>query len=134
MSYFSLLCSCSSLKTNNTDFQISYFKAKGRQLKKPHFKINIKGNSVYYNGIANMEVLGEHNFKLSKTEFKKIKDVFEQSEFNKFKILYMGKYRDLPITTITFKGHEIRFQETAAPEKLKNLAVLLESSLPENYK
>lgn len=133
MSFTSLLSSCSSTKTNDTDFQISYFKAKGRQLKKSHFKIEIKGSSVYYNGIANMPILGETNFKLSKTEFKKIKNAFEQADFNKFNKKYIGKYRDMAVTIITYEGHEVKYQEPEAPDKLKGLAVLLESCLPKNY-
>lgn len=134
MTYFSLLCSCLSLKTNSSDFQISYVKSRGRQLKKPHFKIEIKGNSVYYTGIANMSVLGETSFKLSKSELKKITTVFKQGEFSQFKKKYITKYRDMALTIITYKNHEVRYQDVEAPKKLKDLALLLESCLPNDYK
>lgn len=124
-----LFYGCSSLKEKKSSFQVHYTKFKGRNTTKPHYTIKLKGNSVYYNGIANMPVLGEHYFTISKSQFKNIKTAFKESDFSNFNRLYQGNIRDLPITVITHNSHEVKYQEREAPQKLKMLANLLEGLL-----
>lgn len=121
-----LLYGCSSLKVKKSNFQVTYVKSKGRLLTEPHFIIKLKGDSVHYNGIANMLVLGERNFTISKVELEKIKEAFEQSDFSDFDKLYQGNIRDLPMTSMTYNNYEVRFQDKHAPGKLKRLERLLE--------
>ncbi len=121
-----LFYGCSSLNVKKSNFQVSYVKSKGRLLTKPHFTIKLEGDSVYYNGIANMLVLGERNFTISKVELEEIEEAFEQSDFSDFDELYQGNIRDLPLTSMIYNNHEVRFQDKQAPEKLKRLEHLLE--------
>ena len=121
-----LFCGCSSLNVRKSNFQVTYIKSKGRLSTEPHFMIKLKGDSVHYNGIANMLVLGERNFTISKAELEKIKEAFEQSDFSDFDKLYQGNIRDLPMTSMTYNNYEVRFQDKQAPEKLKRLEHLLE--------
>ena len=129
ISFVIILYNCSSVNTKTYDFQVTYAKTKGRLKTKPHYIIRLKGDSVSYNGIANMSIIGERNFKISKSELKQIRKAFEESDFSSFDQLYQGNVRDLPITNITYNDYEVRFQSKQAPEKLKELALLMEELL-----
>ena len=124
-----IISSCSSLNSKSSDFKVTYVKSKGRISTSAHFTIKLDGTSVYYSGVANMPILGEHNFTIQKSEVKRIKDAFEKSAFSSFDKLYQGNIRDLPISSITYKNHEVRFQTKHAPKELKELALLIESTL-----
>lgn len=124
-----LIASCSSLNSKNSDFKVTYTKSKGRISTSAHFTIKLDGTSVYYSGVANMPILGEHNFTIQKSEVKRIKDAFEKSAFSNFDKLYQGNIRDLPISSITYNNFEVRFQTKQAPKELKELALLIESTL-----
>lgn len=128
----SIGCNKSMLKGGGIDnsFEVAYSRSKGKSKSKPQYDISLKGNKVTYNGTANMDVMGEQTFEISKAQFKTIQSAFEDSNFTKFEELYRGKKRDLPMMRLSYKGREIRFQEQEAPENLKGLAALLMDLVP----
>jgi len=123
---------CATKNTQEMTFEASYIKSKGRSQNKPYYSLYIIGNSFNYNGIANMSLLGEHTFKVSKTTLNTLKKTFKESDFNQFEKSYIGNTRDLPLTYITYGNHETSYQEKEAPEKLKKLAQLIEVLLAQN--
>ena len=127
----SISCSKSLLKGGIDDsFEVAYSKGKGKSKSRPQYDISLKGNKLTYDGIANMDVLGEKTLEISKAKFKAIQSAFEGSNFADFDELYRGNKRDLPMMRLSYKGQEIRYQEQAAPENLKKLALMLEELVP----
>ncbi len=127
----SISCSKNLMKSGIDDtFEVAYSKSKGRSKSKPQYDISLKGNKVTYNGLANMDVMGEKTFEISKSQFKAIQSAFEGSNFTTFEELYRGNKRDLPMMRLTYRGHEVRYQEREAPENLKKLAAILEELVP----
>ena len=117
------------MNPKNSDFKVSYIKSKGKSPTHPHFTLKLEGNLLYYNGISNTPILGAQNFEIEKSKFKKITEAFQKSNFSNFDKLYQGNIRDLSMTSIIYKNHEVKFQSKQAPKELKELALLLESLL-----
>ncbi len=111
-------------------FEVEYKRGKGRSKSKPAYTIALKGNVVTFNGIANVDVMGEKTFEISTSKYKAIKEAFDSSNFSEFEELYQGRMRDLPMMKLTFKEHTVKYQEKAAPENLAKLGQKMEELLP----
>ena len=52
---------------------------------------------------------------------------YNAANFKAFEASYKSRMRDLPLTSISYKGHKVSYQERACPDKLAKLAALMES-------
>lgn len=100
------------------EFTLYYKVSKGRSPARPAFSVSVTNRKVIYKGIANMDVMGEKTYDLSIVDFNKINTAFSESNFDAFEESYIGRMRDLPIYTLVYKEHSIRYQKREAPEKL----------------
>jgi len=76
--------------------------------------------------------MGEQIIELQNAQYKAIMKAVKETDFNNLKKSYKGKLRDLPLTSITYKGHKVTYQQAACPDKLQVLASLLEEFHMEN--
>lgn len=95
----------------------------------PVFSLAIFENGiVQYIGTKNVDKIGKYEKKLSKTEIKNLKEIFDKYDFFSFENEYTGKITDLPTTYISFihngQTKKIRYYY-GAPEKLKELEEIL---------
>ena len=114
------------------DFRITYEIGSGKSKVKPAYSISLNNNTIEYNGIKNMQVLGKHSYDISKQVLDDIITSFDNSNFSSFKTEYKGRMRDLPISTISYQGHTIKFQHREAPAELIQLVDLVKDLIPEN--
>jgi len=106
---------------------ITYEKERSRGNRLPLYTIEILDNGMArYTGIANVSFIGERLIELDKQEYKDIVDRFESGSFSDFETSYKGKLRDIPLTSITYGGHKITYQEVACPKNLQQLVALVE--------
>lgn len=97
----------------------------------PAYKMEFfEPNQLKYKGLANVDVLAGKIISLDKTDFEKLKKIFEESDFKKFESTYLKKVMDIPKVTLAYDGHKVVYHETEAPEKLKTLSKMLEAFLP----
>lgn len=115
-----------------SSINISYKVSKGRSPVRPAFNLEIKDKEVLYNGIANMEVAGIKSFEMTEAQFDEINKAFSESKFQSFEESYIGRMRDLPIFTLVYNDHSVRYQKREASEKLLSLAQLVENLIPTN--
>ncbi len=138
ISFVSLIMfSCSrkgKIDNNVDDFQVTLKTNRGRSKARPQYNISLDGRKVSYNGIANMDSMGEKSFEISKANYSKIRKAFLESNFTSFKNEYKGRMRDLPMPTLTYNGHIVRYQEREAPPELLNLANLMKELIPKGEK
>ena len=88
-------------------------------------------NKIRYNGEANMDVLGEKIYSISKKDMVKLKEAFEKSDFKNFENEYLMKnIMDIPKATLSYKGHAILYHQREIPEEVKVLSVLVEKYIP----
>lgn len=85
-----------------------------------------------YVGRENVGVIGEQVFTLASEEFELMKQAFDESDFASFDVDYLGRFRDIPISTLEYQGHKVKFIDREAPEELMKLASLLRRLVPEN--
>lgn len=114
------------------DFKITYEIGAGKSKVKPAYSIFLDNNTIKYNGIKNTQVIGKHSYEISKQVLDEIKSSFNNSNFSSFQTEYIGRMRDLPISTISFKGHTVKFQKREAPAELIQLVALIKDLAPEN--
>ncbi|MDA0779171.1 MAG: DUF6438 domain-containing protein [Bacteroidetes bacterium] len=119
-----LFGSCFSVKSG---FQVKYNTFKAKKPTAPHYTLEIKKDSVYYNGIANVNILGKRSVKISKVELQNLKEAFEKNNFLSLNETYQGNKRDIPVTSIFYKNHTVTFQKEYAPEQLKEINNVLEN-------
>lgn len=112
-------------------FQISYKLSKGRSRINPSYTIKLNGSEVFYVGQDNIPVLGERVFTLSNEEFQLIRQAYQESDFTSLEEDYSGRFRDLPVSTLEYQGHKVKFIDREAPEALLKLAGLLRGLVPE---
>ncbi len=120
---------CSSIKLDSKDIEMKYVKSKARSMNEPDFTIELKGDSVYYNGIANVDYLGKTIYIIDNKTLIKIKEAFNKAQFSEMKDSYIGRYRDIPRITITYNDKAVTFQVKEATSKLINLMTIIESYL-----
>lgn len=128
-----VLTSCSSKsKVQSTEdaFDVTYKITKGRSKTKPAFSMVLDSHNVLYNGIANMSVMGEKSYKLDQEKFNNLNVAFKSSNFKKFESEYMGRMRDLPIATLSYNGHSVRYQKREAPAALIVLDKMMDELVP----
>ena len=124
--------SCSSKQKTlqqsaNATTVITYKKERSRGNKLPLYTIEVLDNkTVRYTGTANVPFIGERIIELNRAEYKAILEQFQSSDFKSFESTYKGNKRDLPLTSITFEGHKITYQEVACPTALQALASAVE--------
>ena len=110
---------------------VTYSKERTRGLRNPLYTIEIlEGKVAKYTGIANVPVIGERIIALDKKQYTAILQKIEAADFAALETVYKGKMRDLPLTTITFKAHKVTYQQAVCPEKLSQLAKMIESLVP----
>jgi len=120
-----------SSKIVDSPVLITYSKEGTRGLRNPLYTIEIlEGKVAKYTGIANVPVIGERLIELDKKEYQTIIQKFEGANFTAFETVYKGKMRDLPLTSITFNKHKITYQPAVCPEKLMDLAEIMERLVP----
>lgn len=98
----------------------------------PTFTIDFfEPNKIRYNGEANMDVLGEKIYTISKKDMAKLKGVFEEKDFKNFKNEYLIKnIMDIPKATLSYDGHAILYHEREVPKEVKFLSELVEKYIP----
>lgn len=116
------------------DFQVTLKTNRGRSKVKPQYSISLNGRKATYNGIANMDTMGEKSFEISKANYSKIRKAFLASNFTSFEKEYKGRMRDLPMPTLTYNDHIVRYQEREAPAELLILANLMKELIPQGEK
>ena len=97
----------------------------------PAYTLEIfESNKLRYTGRANVKVMGEQIYKLTKEEVANLQKAFEASEFEKFEKEYLSGYMDIPKFTLTYKGQRIDYHERSAPEEIKDLSTLVDKYFP----
>lgn len=111
--------SCSSSKNIKEDALLYYGKTQCLG-KCPVFDMYIfEDGKVIYEGLKNVELKGKHEFKLSFSEIKEIKQELETIAFSSEEKIK----RDLPNTILRLKGNKLVTQNK---QRIKNLIILLE--------
>ena len=106
---------------------ITYKKERSRGNRLPLYTIEILDNGMArYTGTANVPFIGERLIELDKKEYQAIVDQFKAASFSDFETSYKGKLRDIPLTSITYGGHKVTYQEMACPKNLRQLVALVE--------
>jgi len=114
-----LMVSCSSSKHLKEDALLYYGKTACLG-KCPVFDMYIfEDGKVMYEGLKNVDLKGKHEFKLSSTEIKEIKQELETIAFSSEEKIK----RDVPNVILKLKGNKLVTQHK---EKIKNLMILLE--------
>ena len=137
LSFFSFLeMSCSGQKeiTIHEDETpiITFTKGKCRGFCPAYTLEVFESNKLRYTGRANVKIMGEKIYKLTKEEVANLKKAFEASDFEKFEKEYLSRYMDIPKYTLTYDGKKIDYHERSAPEELKGLSALVDKYLPKN--
>jgi len=118
-------------KSTNPKVIVLYEKERTRGLRNPLFKMELLENqTLKYTGLANVPVIGERKITIDHTIYKIILDQFQGADFTAFDTTYKGRMRDLPLTSISFKGHKVTYQKEACPSPLNKLATLMENLIP----
>lgn len=111
--------SCSTSKNIKEDALLYYGKTQCLG-KCPVFDMYVfEDGKVIYEGLKNVELKGKHEFKLSLSEIKQIKQELETIAFSSEEKIK----RDLPNTVLKLKGNKLVTQNK---ERIKNLIILLE--------
>lgn len=98
----------------------------------PAFTISFfEPNKVQYNGVANMDILGEKLFTIPKSDFTKLKESFKKNNFKKMENEYIReRIMDIPKVTLMYDGHSIIYHKSKAPESVIALSNLVEEFIP----
>lgn len=103
----------------------------------PIYTFNIyKGGSCEFIGKKNTSKIGKYSLQLSKDRYKKIKEAFEESDYDKFDDTYESNIADLPTIIISYltKGKMKTITgKRERPERVHKLQFLLEQ-ISENDK
>jgi len=73
--------------------------------------INTEGDAVYH-GISNVNNKGVYKFKLNKVELDELHEIFIDIKFLEIKLQQKTKYRDVPYTTLRYKGKSHHYRST----------------------
>lgn len=102
-----ILFSCSAYQKAEYSKQsnlITLIKSRCRG-KCPVYELNINSEGeALYHGIANVSNKGVFKFKLSKVELDDLQELFKELNFLEVKLQQKSKYRDVPYTTLKYKG------------------------------
>lgn len=91
------------------------------------YSVQINKKQLVYNGVKNMEFLGDYSAKNSKENFETLSNVFLENKFSELENSYLSGLRDLQLITITYNSKEVKFHERNAPEELKNIMKEIEN-------
>jgi len=106
---------------------VTYTKERGRGTKKPIYTLEIlESKTLKYTGILNVPVVGERIIPIETADYEKIVQALKTANFEEFESVYKGKMRDLPLTSITYQGHKVTYQDEVCPKKLGGLAEWIE--------
>ena len=86
---------------------------------------------LQYHGIKNTQILGDHNFKISRKEFNRIIHLAEKIETELINYPSKPNGRDLPLTKFVYKDESLLFAGQNKPSELQELEILLNSLLLE---
>jgi len=130
-----LLFSCSAYQKAAYSEQtnlITLMKSRCRG-KCPVYELNINAKGeVFYHGIANVKKIGKFEFKLSNKELAELKDMFEDVKFLDIKLQQKTKIRDIPYTTLKYKGKSHYYRSSWQSSPFKSIVEKLESLIEEN--
>lgn len=93
--------------------------------------INSKGEAVYH-GISNVNNKGVFKFNLSKLELEELEELFEDLNFLKVKLHLKTKYRDVPYTTLKYKGKSHYYRSSWESSPFKSIVERLDNLIHEN--
>lgn len=126
-----LSCASNKMKTVVGDINqgiVSYKKYKGKCPTCPNYTIKVyPDRNFVFNGIENVEPIGEKSRVLSKSEYKAIVKEFEQNHFFYLQNEYLSNTMDLAVSNLFYNGKAVRFQEKECPEKLKGVVSKIEN-------
>lgn len=107
---------------------VSYKKYKGKCPTCPNYSIKVyPDRSFVFNGIENVEPIGEKKRVLTKSEYKAILKEFEQNHFFYLQNEYMSNTMDLAVSKLFYNGKVVRFQEKECPKRLKGVVNKIEN-------
>ncbi|MCZ4693458.1 hypothetical protein DWB61_01270 [Ancylomarina euxinus] len=130
-----LLISCSAYQKAEYSQQsnlITLIKSRCRG-KCPVYELNIntEGEALYH-GISNVTHKGLFKFKLSKVELDKLQELFIELKFQEIKLQQKTKYRDVPYTTLKYKGKSHYYRSSWNSSPFKGIVEKLDELIQEN--
>ncbi len=85
----------------------------------PVYTIELLSNkTIVYNGIKNVEQLGEKVVRLSDIQYQEFMQKIEALPFADYKLEYGQNIRDIALIFVTYKGKKIKMTQGKVPEKL----------------
>lgn len=93
--------------------------------------INTKGEALYH-GISNVNYKGIFKFKLSELEFDELQELFKELKFMEVKLHQKTKYRDVPYTTLKYKGKSHYYRSSWKSSPFKSIVERLDRLILEN--
>jgi len=93
--------------------------------------INTEGEALYH-GISNVSNRGLFKFKLNKVELDELKKLFTELKFLEIKLHKKTKYRDVPYTTLKYKGKSHYYRSSWETSPFKNIVERLDDLIEEN--
>lgn len=125
---FSLI-SCSN-RNNDGSVLIHYSKSKCFGNCEVYDLTIFSNGEVKYNGIKNVEYLGEYYSEISSQKINDIRVLFKNSNFHQLSPTYLNKsVRDLPRLRIQFENKKVEFHKRKAPKNLLELSGSIEQLL-----
>lgn len=95
--------------------------------------INTKGEA-FYHGISNVKNKGVFKFNLSKKELNELQELFAELKFLEIKLHHKTKYRDVPYTTLKYKGKSHYYRSSWESSPFKSIVKKLDLLINENVK
>lgn len=130
-----LLISCSAYQKAEYSQQsnlITLIKSRCRG-KCPVYELNInKEGEALYHGISNVNNKGLYKFKLSKVELDELQKLFNELKFLEIKLHQKTKYRDVPYTTLKYKGKSHYYRSSWETSPFKSIVERLDDLIQEN--
>lgn len=132
-----LLFSCSAYQKAEYSQQsnlITLIKSRCRG-KCPVYELNInKAGEAFYHGISNVRNKGVFKFKLNKKELDELQKLFSELKFQEIKLQQKTKYRDVPYTTLKYKGKSHYYRSSWEKSPFKSIVEKLDLLIKENVK
>ncbi|MGZ2368994.1 DUF6438 domain-containing protein [Ancylomarina sp. YFZ004] len=130
-----LLFSCSAYQKAEYSQQsnlITLIKSRCRG-KCPVYELNIntEGEAIYH-GISNVRNKGIIKFRLSKVELDELQKLFTEFKFQEIKLQQKTKYRDVPYTTLKYKGKSHYYRSSWEASPFKSIVERLDGLIQEN--
>jgi len=132
-----LIFSCSAYQKAKYSKQsnlITLIKSRCRG-KCPVYELNINTEGeAFYHGISNVKNKGAFKFKLNKKELNDLQQLFVELKFLEIKLHQRTKYRDVPYTTLKYKGKSHCYRSSWEKSPFKSIVERLDLLIKENVK